>query len=196
MKPLLYICLLAGALLLPASERMRLVFFQAVKVAATGVEEILRISDSAEVRQVDGNEFDEVIKSPGRIVIVDFYNEDPTLEQKEKTNLDESIKRLPSRVLVAKVLAGRNIELMDRIQIHNIPTLLVYRNGELLEEFKGEVDSARFTKVVEYHLNNPNSQPHHEGYVGPLNKNWLPKGVELQTREGEVTPLDFDYKQR
>ena len=196
LKGLLYISVLAGAAILPTSERARNVFFQAVKVAADGVEEVLRISDSAEVRQVDGNEFDQVIKEPGRIVIVDFHNEDVALTDRKKKKLDNAIKHLPSKVLVAKVLAGRNIELMDRIQIHNIPTLRVYRDGKLLEEFKGEVESEAFTKVVEYHLNNPSSKPHHTGYVGPLEKGWLPDGVEVEAKKGGMTPLNVDYQQR
>jgi len=194
LKALLYICVFAGALLLPVSERAREVFFQSVQVAVTGVEDVIRMADSAEVRQVDGPVFDQVIREPGRIVVVEFYNENGGLVDAQQRKLDRAVKHLPSKVLVAKVLADRNMELMDRLQIHNIPTLLVYRDGQLLEEFKGGIDCEKFTKIVKYHLKNPSSKPYYGGYVGPIEKGWLPEGVEVDSRQEGLVPLSVELQ--
>lgn len=191
MKSFFYICLLAGALALPVSERLRSAALQVATVAVTAMEQVLFRGDFAEVRSVDAEDFDETIRESGRLVIVDINHEETSVNQSSKSQLDASIARLPSKVLVAKVLAGRNIELLDELQIKNVPTLRVYRNGELLEEFKGKVDEERFLETVNYHLENPNSKPHRAGYIGPLKKNWLPDGVKERSSDPEMTPLDL-----
>jgi len=190
MKTFLYICLLVSALALPASERMRNIVFKMASITVKGVEQILTGRGFAEVRMVDEENFDEVINEKDRLVIVDFHHEETSVAKSDKSDLDASINRLPSNVLVAKVLAGRNIELMDRLNIQNIPTIRLYRNGQLLEEFKGKVDKKRFMGILQYHLDNPNSQPFQKGYIGPLEKNWLPEGMEKIPADGNLTPLD------
>jgi thioredoxin-like negative regulator of GroEL len=193
-KSFIYICLLAGAIVLPASERVRNIFAQIGMAALEGVEEVLWGEGYAEVRMVDESNFEKTINSPGRLIIVDIHHEEISVARSDKSDLNESINRLPSEVLVAKVLAGRNIALLDQLQIQNIPTLRVYRDGELLEEYKGKVDRDRFLKNVRYHLNTPNSTAKHAGYIGPLKKDWLPEGVEEAPTAAPVTPLNFDSK--
>jgi len=190
MKTFLYICLLVSALALPTSERVRNIVFRMASVTLMGVEELVTGKGAAEVRMVDDKDFDSVIHEKDRLVIVDFHHEATSVERNDKVDIDNSISRLSSDVLVAKVLAGRNIELMDRLNIQTIPTLRIYRNGKILEEFKGKVDKEQFLKIVQYHLNNPNSQPFQKGYIGPLDKNWLPEGMEKLPSDGKVTPLD------
>jgi len=189
MRTFFYICLLAGTVALPFSENMRKIFFQLANVAVSGVEEVVVPSKYAEVRSVNNKNFEEVINKPDRIVIVDFHQEDISMEDSDKKELDRAIERLPSKVLVAKVIAGKNLELLDRLQIHNLPTLRVYRQGVLLEEYKGKIDKQKFIKVVKHHLADPKSKPHHHGYIGPLQKDWLPEGVEKATKNTECTPF-------
>lgn len=177
--------------MLPVSERARTALFQVALTLMTGVEQVLFRGDMAEVRIVNGDNFEETINTPDRLVIVDFHHEEISAEKSEKSELDAAISRLPSKVIVAKVLAGRNIELMDSLRVHNVPTKRVYREGKLLEEFKGSIDQKHFLSVVNHHIENPNSQPRHEGYIGPLSRDWLPDGVEERPADGEVTPLDF-----
>ena len=194
MKSFIYISLLAGAIVLPTSERARSVFGQIGMAALEGVEDVLWGEGYAEVRMVDESNFEEAINSPGRLIIVDIHHEEISVARSDKSDLNESINRLPSQVLVAKVLAGKNIVLLDQLQIQNIPTLRVYRDGEILEEFKGKVDKEHFLEIVNYHLNTPNSTPRHTGYIGPLKKDWLPNGVEKTPKGAPITPLNFDFK--
>ena len=193
MKSFFYICLLVAAVLLPTSERIRTAALEVATVAITGVDQILFKDGYAEVRMVDGDEFDDVINERNRVVIVDFHHEELSVAKNDKSELDASINRLPSKILVAKVLAGRNMELIDRLQIRNLPTLRVYRNGQLLEEFKGKVDKDQFIEVVQYHLDHPNSKPHRGGYIGPIEGDWLPEGVELRSMHG-MKPLQPNSK--
>lgn len=182
--------------MLPLSERMRTIVYKAATVAMTGVEhgvtQMLTNYGHAEIRMVDGSEFDHVISKSGRLVIVDFHYEETMVLKNDKSDLDKSISRLSSEVLVAKVLADRNVELIDRLQIQTIPTIRVYRDGELLEEFKGKVDNDQFLKTVQYHLDTPNSQPYYNGYIGPLKKDWLPEGIEETASGQSFRPLNAD----
>lgn len=194
MKNFIYLCLLAGAIVLPTSERARSVFAQIGMSAIEGVGEVLWGEGHAEVRMVDESNFEKTINSPGRLIIVDIHHEEMSVARSDKSDLNESMNRLPSQVLVAKVLSEKNIGLLDQLQIHNIPTLRVYRDGEILEEFKGKVDRERFLEIVRYHLNTPNSTPKYAGYIGPLKKDWLPEGVEESPSGAPITPLNFDSK--
>lgn len=179
--------------MVPVSERMRSAALEMATVVITGVDQILFKDGYAEVRMVDADQFEEVIKERNRIVIVDFHHEELSVAKSEKSELDASINRLPSKILVAKVLAGRNMELVDRLQIQNLPTLRVYRDGQLLEEFKGKVDKDQFIEAVQYHLDHPNSKPYRGGYIGPIEGDWLPEGVELRSMQG-MKPLHPDSK--
>ncbi len=189
MKAFLYICLAAAALMLPASERMRSIALEVATVAIIGLDQIIFKGGYAEVRMVDSAEFDDVINEPGRVVIADFHHEQISVVRSDKSELDVAINRLPSKILVAKVLAGRNMELMDRLQIQNLPTLRVYREGQLLEEFKGDVDEKKFLEIVKYHMDHPNSSPHRGGYIGSIKNDWLPEGVKMRP-SSPATPLN------
>jgi len=193
MKAFFYICLAAAALMLSASERMRSVALEVATVAITGLDQMLFKGGYAEVRMVNGAEFEDIINEPGRVVIADFHHEQISVARSDKSELDAAINRLPSKILVAKVLDGRNMELMDRLQIQNLPTLRVYRGGQLLEEFKGKVDKKQFLEIVQYHLDHPNSKPYRAGYIGPVGNNWLPEGVEIRG-SSSATPLNLDSK--
>lgn len=184
-------CLLVGAIALPTSEHVRKIFYKVAVTTLSGVEEVINAGDTAEVRMVDSDNFDKTIRTPGRLVVVDFRHES-TYYNDGDTRLASALERLPSKVLIAKVLAERNVELMDRLQIHNIPTVRVYREGQLLEEFKGGVDQKQLITVVKYHIAHPDSRPHRAGYIGPLERDWLPEGVQPQSFDAEVTPLNFN----
>lgn len=191
MKIFIYLGLLAGAIVLPTSDRARSIFVHMGQVALDGFGEVLWGEGYAEIRMVDENNFNETINEPGRLVIVDIHHEEISSPRSDKSDLNKSMNRLPSKVLVGKVLAEKNIALLDHLQIHNIPTLRIYRDGEILEEFKGQVDEEQFLKIVNHHLTNPNSTPKHAGYIGPLKKGWLPEGVEEAPSNSPITPLNF-----
>lgn len=173
---------------------MRSLASQAGVLLLSGVEILLDGSQYAEVRMVTNDDFDEVVNEPGRLVIVDIETEQKTVQRGSKSELDTAMQDLPSKVLIAKVLPERNIALMDRLQIHNIPMLRIYREGVLLEEFTGEVDRDRFISTVNHHLSNPDSKPHQSSHIRPLSENWLPEGVQKKSKDAPSSPFELNSK--
>ncbi len=192
MKAIFYICLVLGALVLPASKGMRDGAVVFIKAMATGIERLVIRGDYAEVRIVDGEEFEMVINEPGRLVIVAFQNEMTTKSRSERRELDDAIRRLPAKVLVAKVIAERNAPLLNDLNIPIVPTMRIYRQGTMVKEFKGTVNKIEFLRVVQHCLDNPTGHLSGDPYMGPMQTDWMPDGVEKRREEtpAPTTPLE------
>ncbi|MBT8037903.1 MAG: hypothetical protein KJO21_10195 [Verrucomicrobiae bacterium] len=193
MKAVIYIVLVMGALLLPASKFVRDSAIVFIKAMATGIERLVIRGDYAEIRLVDGDEFNEVIHEPGRLVIMSVQKEMTASSRSEVLELDQAIKRLPAKVLVAKVIAEQNAPLLAELNIpRDVPTMRIYSRGKMVKEFQGSVDKDKFLRVVQYHLDNPNVKIHGDAFMGPMHPDWMPEGVEARGKKVAVpvTPLE------
>ncbi len=192
MKAIFYICLVLGTLLLPASKGLRDGAVVFIKAMATGIERLVIRGDYAEVRIVDGDEFEMVINEPGRLVIVAVQNEMSTASKSDSQELDEAIRRLPARVLVAKVIAERNAPLLTYLDIPAVPTMRIYSRGKMVKEFKGKVNKDDFLSVVQYYLENPGGHKGGDPYMGPMRADWMPDGVQERWEKTKApsTPLE------
>ncbi|MBT8043495.1 MAG: hypothetical protein KJO79_00975 [Verrucomicrobiae bacterium] len=163
-----------------------------VKSVATGIERIIIRGDYAEIRYVDDSDFDMAIAEPGRVVIVVFQNELRTASRSETHELETELKKLPAKVLIAKVIVERNETLLDRIKIDQVPAIRIYMAGKLVREFSDRFDEKDIMHVVQYQLHHPPSTTA-EAYMGPMQHDWLPKGVRKieAEKEAPVTPLDI-----
>jgi thioredoxin-like negative regulator of GroEL len=192
MKAIFYTCLLLGALLLPASKGLRDGAIVLIKAMATGIEQLVIRGDYAEIRMVDGDEFDMAINEPGRLVIVAIQNEMKTDSRSEARELDEAIKRLPAKVLVAKVIAERNAPLLAHLEIPAVPTMRIYNQGKMVKEFNGTVNNDEFLRVVQHYLDNPTDKARGDAYMGPMRTDWMPDGVQKRggKTQAPTTPLE------
>lgn len=180
MKILVTIILLVGALFLPASKGLRDAAITAVTAVASGVERLVMRGDYAEIRLVDGDEFDAVVREPGRLVIVVVQKELTASSRSETHELDHAMKELPGKVLIAKVVAERNTALMTRLKITRVPEIHVYRGGVLLRKFDATVDKDDFTDYIHARLEDKPSPKGSGGKpdIRPMSDDWLPPGVE------------------
>ncbi|MCP5535561.1 MAG: hypothetical protein H7A51_04905 [Akkermansiaceae bacterium] len=178
MKAILYTILVLGALMLPASRGVRIAAISLLKSVAAGIERMVIRGDYAEVRMVDADEFDQVINEPGRIVIVVIQNELTASSRGETHDLDEEIKRLPAKVLVAKVIAERNTSLLEKLNVPAVPNVRIYKDGRMMREFRGKVDKSEFINTVNGYLKHVDSVGSGSGYIGPMDENWMPEGVQ------------------
>ncbi len=181
MKFLITIILLTGALFLPASKGVRDNAITMITAIASGVERLVMRGDYAEIRLVDGDEFDEVIREPGRVVIVVVQKEISSSSRRKTLDLDHAMKELPGKVLIAKVMAERNTALLTRLKIAQVPAIRVYRNGVLLEKFNTDVDKDRFIEFIEARLaDGPEKVATSDSApdIRPMSDDWLPPGVE------------------
>ena len=175
MKTLFYVTLFVVGLMLPASEGVRLATIGLIKGVVSEVERLVLRGDYAEVRSVDGETFDKVIVERNRVVIVVFHDKLKSTSRSELHNTMEAIKKLPRRVLLAKVTAEANKPLLDKLGISVLPTIRVYQAGRLVRDFGGEMAEEELVSVVNDCLNRKKYGP---GYIGPMDKNWIPDGVQ------------------
>lgn len=169
--------LLIGGLMLPAFEDVRIASIALVKGLASEVKRMVVSGDYAEIRSVDGEDFEEVINEPRRVVIVVFHKKLRMSKQGEAHELEEEIKQLPARVLVAKITAEENTDLLRKLNISELPTVRVYQSGRLVRNFEREVGKDELISTVKSCLGRPDAGQSGPGYIGPMEQDWLPEGV-------------------
>lgn len=84
----------------------------------------------------DSNFDAEVIKSD-KTVIVDFYAEWCGPCKMMSPVIDKIAEELGETVKVGKVNSDENIELVERYEIMSIPTIMIFKNGEISKKFIG-----------------------------------------------------------
>jgi len=178
MKTLFYITILVGSLMLPALDGVRVAAVVLVKNVTSEVMRLVVSGDYAEIRSVDGEDFEEVINEAKRVVIVVFHRELRASSRGEADELDAAVKKLPGRVLVAKIKAEENRELLDRLSISVMPTVRIYQSGRMVRNFEGGVGKDELISAVNRCLDHSNSGKSGPGYIGPMEKDWLPQGVQ------------------
>ena len=180
MKTLFTTILLLGALLLPASKTFRNAAVQGLTTVASVAERYILRGDYSEIRFVEEDEFEDVIREPGRLVVVVFHKELAASSRSKTQRLDKLMKQLPSKVLIAKITSESSAALMERLNISDVPTIRVYRDGVLLREFSGAISSTEFKAYIDARLEEKVTPGGMPVEMKPMNEDWLPPGVEKE----------------
>ena len=87
--------------------------------------------------EVTTDQFDnEVLRHPGT-VLVDFYTENCPPCRMLTPVLDELALENSDKLKIAKVDAAANAELAARFRVTTIPTLLLFKNGQVVGQMLG-----------------------------------------------------------
>ena len=104
------------------------------------------------VQEIDINNFQtEVIKSD-KITVVDFFADWCGPCRKLSPIMDEIEQELSEKAKFTKINTDNNIELAQKYQISGIPTLLVFKNGELVERMVGLMPKSSIVTNIEKHI--------------------------------------------
>ena len=104
------------------------------------------------VQEIDINNFQtEVIKSD-KITIVDFFADWCGPCRKLSPIMDEVEQELSEKAKFTKINTDNNIDLAKEYQISGIPTLLVFKNGELVERMVGLMPKSSIINNIEKYL--------------------------------------------
>jgi len=88
-------------------------------------------------KEVTAEQFEtEVIKHPGA-VLVDFYTEDCSPCRMMTPILNELAAENSGRLKVAKIDVAANAELAARFRVSAVPTLLLFKNGQVVGQMMG-----------------------------------------------------------
>jgi thioredoxin 1 len=76
--------------------------------------------------------FDKTIKESNKLVLVDFWAPWCGPCRVIAPKLEKLSEELEDKVLIAKVNVDENSEIASNFQIRNIPSLLYFKNGEMV----------------------------------------------------------------
>jgi thioredoxin 1 len=68
--------------------------------------------------------------------------------------VDEISNYFYEKVSVGKLEADKNRETLTELGVRNIPTILLYKNGEIVDRSVGSVSREKLTEMINNHLDN------------------------------------------
>lgn len=80
------------------------------------------------------------------VVVVDFWAEWCNPCKIIAPELDSACKELKGKIKIAKVNIDQNYELAERFEVMSIPTLIFFKNGEIVDKTVGVIDSEEIVK--------------------------------------------------
>ena len=84
-----------------------------------------------EIKNLDVNNFDNEISQSNKLVLVDFWAEWCAPCKALSPILDEISEELKGKIAITKVNLDENQDLAMKYSIRSIPTLLLFKSGEL-----------------------------------------------------------------
>ena len=101
---------------------------------------------------VNGNNFDtEVLKST-KPVLVDFWAPWCGPCQAMGPVIKELADQFQSKAVVAKIDVDNNPELAARYGIQSIPTLMIFQNGQVVDQMVGSISKKALAQKLEQQL--------------------------------------------
>ena len=99
----------------------------------------------------DGN-FDATVVKAERPVLVEFWAEWCGPCRRLAPTVDELANDYNGRVVVAKMNVDENPATPMRFSIRGIPTLLLFKGGQLVEQVVGLADKTELKKILDKHV--------------------------------------------
>ena len=104
------------------------------------------------VQKVDVNNFQTEVKESGKVTIVDFYADWCGPCRKLSPIIEEIEQELSDKVKFTKINTDENIELAQTYQISGIPTLLIFKDGEVAERMVGLMPKSSIITNIEKYI--------------------------------------------
>jgi len=102
-----------------------------------------------EITNLDKETFPAAIDAAGKTVVVDFWAPWCGPCRALAPTLEEIANELADEVNLHKVNVDENANLAAEYGVRSIPTLLVFRNGELAEQIVGNKDKAELISIFQ-----------------------------------------------
>ena len=97
--------------------------------------------------------FGEIIN--GQVpVLVDFYADWCAPCRMMKPILEELHRRMGDKLRILKIDTDKSPAIAEKLQIHGIPTLILFRNGQALWRHSGVIQAAQLEKIVSQYTTN------------------------------------------
>ena len=104
------------------------------------------------VKEISVDNFDEQVINKSGVTVVDFFANWCGPCRKLAPILEEVENELTEKVSFAKIDTDENIESAKKYQVSGLPTLLVFKNGEVVERMVGLMPKSSIITNIEKHL--------------------------------------------
>ena len=113
---------------------------------------VIFLKEIVMVQEVNVNNFQAEVINNDKVTVVDFFADWCGPCRKLSPIMYEIEQELEGKAKFTKINTDNNIELAQNYQISGIPTLLVFKNGELVERMVGLMPKSSIITNIEKHL--------------------------------------------
>ena len=106
---------------------------------------------SDKIKNLDANTFDSAVQTPGKPVLIDFWAPWCGPCKAIAPILDELAEEMGDNVQICKVDVDNNAEVAGKFNIRAIPTLLIFKGGEVVETIVGMTNKADLSDKLKAH---------------------------------------------
>ena len=100
------------------------------------------------VLKITNENFEHEVLQSEKTVIVDFYADWCGPCQMMSPVIDKIAEELGENVKVGKVNSDENLELAQKYGIMSIPTIMIFKNGNLSKSFVGVTDKTSIIEAI------------------------------------------------
>lgn len=104
------------------------------------------------VLEINSENFDKEVVSCDGVIVVDFFANWCGPCRKLAPILEEVEEELSSKVKFAKIDTDNNLDAAKKYQVSGLPTLMVFKNGEVVERMVGLMPKSSIITNIEKHL--------------------------------------------
>ncbi len=105
------------------------------------------------VREIKGEEYEELVAQHKGLTVLDFYSTECPPCEALAPKLDAVASLFNGQVSFLKIFRQENRELAQKLQVTGSPTLLFFRDGELLpQRLHGGIKKAEIKAVLQQHV--------------------------------------------
>jgi len=102
-------------------------------------------------QKIGTDNFDELIES-GKLIVVDFYAEWCAPCNTLAPIIEELSDDYESRAVIAKLNIEVDGEIADRYGVRNIPTIIFFKNGEVVDKSVGSASKVKIEDMINNHI--------------------------------------------
>lgn len=102
----------------------------------------------SEIRHPNKEELNEILKN-NALVLVDFYASWCMPCKMLSPIIEEIAKEYEGKVVVCKIDIDENEELANEYNIMSVPTVIIFKNNENIEEIIGLNNKSKYTRVLD-----------------------------------------------